>query len=52
MKDVIGFTKILPVEKIAKNGCFLISERYVGIKLDEEDILFEGKITEFSNQIT
>jgi len=48
----IGFAKIATIEEVAKNGYVLTPGRYVGIKLDEEDIPFEEKMAGYSREMT
>jgi len=47
----IGFAKVATIEEVAKNGYVLTPGRYVGIKLDEEDIPFEEKMAEYSREM-
>ena len=47
----IGFAKISTIEEVAKNGFVLTPGRYVGINLDEDDIPFEEKMKEYSNEM-
>jgi type I restriction enzyme M protein len=48
----IGFAKVATIEEVAKNGYVLTPGRYVGIKLDEEDIPFEEKMKEYSKELS
>ena len=48
----IGFAKVATIEEVAKNGYVLTPGRYVGIKIDEEDIPFEEKIKEYSIEMS
>jgi type I restriction enzyme M protein len=47
----IGFAKVATIEEVAKNGYVLTPGRYVGIKLDEEDIPFEEKMAGYSKEM-
>ncbi|HOP86937.1 MAG TPA: N-6 DNA methylase, partial [Syntrophorhabdaceae bacterium] len=47
----VGFAKIATIKEVAKNGYILTPGRYVGIKLDEEDIPFEEKMAEYSREM-
>jgi type I restriction enzyme M protein len=47
----IGFAKVATLEEVAKNGYVLTPGRYVGIKVDEEDIPFEEKMAEYSKEM-
>jgi len=47
----IGFAKVATIEEVAKNGYVLTPGRYVGIKLDEEDVPFEEKMKEYSKEM-
>jgi len=47
----VGFAKVATIEEVAKNGYVLTPGRYVGIKLDEEDIPFEEKMAEYSKEM-
>jgi len=42
---------VATIEEVAKNGYVLTPGRYIGIKLDEEDIPFEEKMTEYSKEM-
>jgi type I restriction enzyme M protein len=48
----IGFAKVATIEEVAKNGYVLTPGRYVGIKLDEEDIPFEEKMSQYSKELS
>jgi type I restriction enzyme M protein len=48
----IGFSKIATIEEVAKNGYVLTPGRYVGIKLDEEDVPFDVKMKEYLKEMT
>jgi len=48
----VGFAKVATIEEVAKNGYVLTPGRYVGIKLDEEDIPFEEKMAEYSKEVS
>jgi len=48
----IGFAKVASIEEVAKNGYVLTPGRYVGIKLDEEDIPFEEKMKDYSKEMS
>ncbi|MEO0238491.1 MAG: class I SAM-dependent DNA methyltransferase [candidate division WOR-3 bacterium] len=48
----IGFAKVASIEEVAKNGYVLTPGRYVGIKLDEEDISFEEKMSQYSKELS
>ncbi len=47
----VGFAKIATLEEIKNNGYVLIPGRYVGIKLEEDEIPFEEKMKEYSTQL-
>lgn len=47
----IGFAKVATIEEVAKNGYVLTPGRYVGIRIDEEDIPFEEKMAEYSKEM-
>jgi type I restriction enzyme M protein len=47
----IGFARVATIEEVAKNGYVLTPGRYVGIKLDEEDIPFEEKMAGYSREM-
>ena len=48
----IGFARVATIEEVAKNGYVLTPGRYVGIKLDEEDISFEEKMSQYSKELS
>jgi len=48
----VGFVKVATLEEIRKNGYVLIPGRYVGIKLEEEEIPFEEKMKTYSEQLS
>jgi len=48
----IGFARVASIEDVAKNGYVLTPGRYVGIKLDEEDIPFEVKMSEYAKELS
>ncbi len=48
----VGFAKVATIEEVAKNGYVLTPGRYVGIKLDEEDISFEEKMSQYSKELS
>jgi type I restriction enzyme M protein len=48
----IGFSKIATIEEVAKNGYVLTPGRYVGIKLEEEDVPFDVKMNEYLKEMT
>lgn len=50
-KNEVGFAKVATIEEIGKNGYVLTPGRYVGIKLDEDDTLFEEKNEDLSRRI-
>jgi type I restriction enzyme M protein len=52
MINEIGFAKVAAIEEVAKNGYVLTPGRYVGIKLDEEDISFEEKMSQYSKELS
>ncbi|MCM8765951.1 MAG: SAM-dependent methyltransferase, partial [Candidatus Omnitrophica bacterium] len=43
--------KVATIEEIAKNGFVLTPGRYVGIKLEEEEIPFEEKMKSYSEEL-
>jgi len=47
----VGFARVATIDEVAKNGYVLTPGRYVGIKIDEEDIPFEEKMAEYSREI-
>lgn len=47
----IGFAKVATIDEVAKNGYVLTPGRYVGIRIDEEDIPFEEKMAEYSKEM-
>jgi type I restriction enzyme M protein len=48
----IGFAKVATIEEVAKNGYVLTPGRYVGIKLYEEDVSFEEKMSQYSKELS
>jgi type I restriction enzyme M protein len=52
MINEVGFAKVATLEEVAKNGYVLTPGRYVGIKLDEDDVLFEEKMSEYSKELS
>jgi len=52
MINEVGFAKVATLEEVAKNGYVLTPGRYVGIKLDEEDISFEEKMSQYSKELS
>lgn len=48
----VGFAKIGTLEEIEKNGFVLIPGRYVGIRLDEDDVPFENKMKDYSEELS
>jgi type I restriction enzyme M protein len=52
MINEVGFAKIATLEEVAKNGYVLTPGRYVGIKLDEEDVSFEEKMSQYSKELS
>jgi type I restriction enzyme M protein len=52
MINEVGFAKVATIEEVAKNGYVLTPGRYVGIKLDEEDIPFEEKMSQYSKELS
>ena len=52
MINEVGFAKVATLEDVAKNGYVLTPGRYVGIKLDEEDVPFEEKMSEYSKELS
>jgi type I restriction enzyme M protein len=48
----VGFAKVATLEEVAKNGYVLTPGRYVGIKLDEEDVSFEEKMSQYSKELS
>lgn len=49
--DEVGFAKVATIEEIAKNGYVLTPGRYVGIKIEEDDISFEEKMKSYSEEL-
>jgi len=47
----VGFAKMATLEEVAKNEYVLTPGRYVGIKVDEDDIPFEEKMEEYSKEM-
>lgn len=52
MINEVGFAKVATLEDVAKNGYVLTPGRYVGIKLDEDDVPFEEKMSEYSKELS
>ncbi|NAZ29792.1 MAG: N-6 DNA methylase [Caldimicrobium sp.] len=52
MINEVGFAKVATIEEVAKNGYVLTPGRYVGIKLDEEDISFEEKMSQYAKELS
>lgn len=50
--DEVGFSKVATIDEIAKNSYVLTTGRYVGVKLDEEDELFEEKMKAYSEELS
>lgn len=50
--DEIGFSKVATLEEVAKNGYVLTPGRYVGIKLEEDDIPFEEAMRNYSSELS
>lgn len=48
----VGFVKVANLEEIEKNGFVLTPGRYVGIKLEEEDISFEEKMKTYAEELS
>ncbi|MEM2918863.1 MAG: N-6 DNA methylase [Candidatus Altiarchaeota archaeon] len=48
----IGFAKVATLEDVAKNGYVLTPGRYVGVKLEEEDIPFEEEMKNYSEELS
>jgi len=48
----IGFARVATLEEVAQNGYVLTPGRYVGIRIDEEDIPFEEKMAEYSKEVS
>ncbi|MEO0266028.1 MAG: N-6 DNA methylase [candidate division WOR-3 bacterium] len=46
-----GFAKIATLEEVAKNGYVLTPGRYVGVKIEEEDIPFEEAMKNYSEEL-
>jgi type I restriction enzyme M protein len=47
----VGFAKVATIEEIGKNGYALTPGRYVGIKEDEDEVPFEGKMRSYSEEL-
>ncbi|MEM4314302.1 MAG: N-6 DNA methylase [Thermoplasmata archaeon] len=48
----VGFSKVATLEEVAKNGYVLTPGRYVGVKLEEEDIPFEEAMKNYSEELS
>ncbi|MCM8811200.1 MAG: SAM-dependent methyltransferase, partial [Candidatus Omnitrophica bacterium] len=48
----IGFAKVADLEEIEKNGFVLTPGRYVGIKIEEDEIPFEEKMKSYSEELS
>ncbi len=48
----IGFAKVADLKEIEKNGFVLTPGRYVGIKLEEDEIPFEEKMKTYSEEFS
>ncbi|MCM8772643.1 MAG: type I restriction-modification system subunit M [Candidatus Omnitrophica bacterium] len=48
----VGFSKVASLEEVAKNGYVLTPGRYVGVKLEEEDIPFEEAMKNYSEELS
>ncbi len=48
----VGFSKVATLEEVAKNGYVLTPGRYVGVKLEEEDIPFEEAMKDYSEELS
>jgi type I restriction enzyme M protein len=48
----IGFAKVATIEEIAKNGYVLTPGRYVGIKLEEDEMPFEEKMKAYAEELS
>lgn len=49
--DEVGFSRVATIEEIARNGYVLTPGRYVGIKIEEEDVPFEEKMKSYSEEL-
>jgi type I restriction enzyme M protein len=47
----VGFSKVADTADIEKNGFVLTPGRYVGIKIDEDDVPFDDKMKEYSTEL-
>ncbi len=47
----IGFAKVADLKEIEKNGFVLTPGRYVGIKLEEDEVPFEEKMKNYSDEL-
>ncbi len=48
----IGFAKVADLKEIEKNGFVLTPGRYVGIKIEEDEIPFEEKMKSYSQELS
>lgn len=48
----VGFSKVATLEEVVKNGYVLTPGRYVGVKLEEEDIPFEEAMKNYSEELS
>ncbi len=48
----IGFAKVADLKEIEKNGFVLTPGRYVGIKLEEDEVPFEEKMKNYSEELS
>ena len=48
----LGFAKVAPMEDIEKNGYVLTPGRYVGIKIENDEVPFEEKMKEYSKGLS
>ncbi|MEO0297043.1 MAG: N-6 DNA methylase [candidate division WOR-3 bacterium] len=48
----VGFSKVATLEEVAKNGYVLTPGRYVGVKLEEDDVPFEEAMKNYSEELS
>ena len=49
--DEVGFAKVATIEGIKRNGYMLTLRRYIGIKIEDDEILFEKKMEVYSQNL-
>ena len=50
--DEIGFAKVTTIKEIEKNGWILTPGRYVGVKIEDDDVPFDKKMKEYSKELS